>query len=92
MLNIKLILQDQIFCFIIEATVCIISNAKDSKIKPYPFCLCNILKDFTIDNMKKKKIIKKTGFKGSVHVFSVDYNIIDGNYTLEIHKYLMKIT
>ena len=55
MLNIKLILQDQIFCFIIEATVCIISNAKDSKIKPYPFCLCNILKDFTIDNMKKKK-------------------------------------
>ena len=37
-------------------------------------------------------MIKKTGFKGSVHVFSVDYNIIDGNYTLEIHKYLMKIT
>ena len=59
MLNIKLILQDQIFCFIIEATVCIISNAKDSKIKPYPFCLCNILKDFTIDNMKKKKKKKK---------------------------------
>ena len=46
-------------------------KAKDSEIKPYPLCLGNILKDFTIDNMKK------TGFKGYVHFFSVDYNFID---------------
>ena len=28
-------------------------KAKDSEIKPFPLCLCNISKDFTIDNMKK---------------------------------------
>ena len=36
-------------------------KAKDSEIKPYPLCLGNISKYFTIDNMKK------TGLKGSVH-------------------------
>ena len=30
-------------------------KVKDSEIKPYPLCLGNISKDFTIDNMKKKK-------------------------------------
>ena len=30
-------------------------KAKDSEIKPYILCLGNISKDFTIDNMKKKK-------------------------------------
>ena len=29
-------------------------KAKDSKAKPYQLCLDNILKDFTIDNMKKQ--------------------------------------
>ena len=29
-------------------------KAKDSEIKPYPICLGNISKDFTINNMKKK--------------------------------------
>ena len=35
-------------------------KAKDSEIKPYPFCLGNVSKDFTIDSMKK------TGLKGNV--------------------------
>ena len=30
-------------------------KAKDSEIKPYPLCLGNISKMFTIDNIKKKK-------------------------------------
>ena len=61
-------------------------KAKDSEIKPYPSCLGNISKDFTINNMKK------TGLKGYVHAFSVDYNIINTNGILDIHKYLMKLT
>ena len=61
-------------------------KAKDSEIKPYPFCIGNILKDFTIDG------IKRAGLKEYVHAFSVGYNIIDTNNILDIHKYLMKIT
>ena len=55
-------------------------------LKPYPFCLGNISKNFTAANLKK------TGLKGCVHAFSVDCNIIDNSDTLDIHKYLMKIT
>ena len=29
-------------------------RAKDSEIKPYPLCLSNILKGFTLDNMKNR--------------------------------------
>ena len=46
---------------------------KDSEMKPYPLSLGNISKDFTINNMKK------TGLKGSVKVFSVDYNTFYNN-------------
>ena len=31
---------------------------KDSEIKPYPLCLGNTSKDFTLDNTEKKKINK----------------------------------
>ena len=61
-------------------------KTKDSEIKPCPLCLGNILKDFTIDSMKK------TGLKREVHAVPVDYNIIGTNSILDIHKYLMKIT
>ena len=40
----------------------------------------NISKDWSVDNMKK------TGLKGCVYDFSVDY-VAD---VLDIHKYLMK--
>ena len=59
-------------------------KAKDSDIKPHPLLLGNISKDFTIDNMKKKRL------KGVVNFFSIDYNAIDTNYILGIHIYLMK--
>ena len=35
---------------------------------------------------------KKTGLNGSVKVFSVDYNPIDTNDFLDIHRYLIKET
>ena len=61
-------------------------KAKDSEIKDDTLCLGNISKDFTINNMKK------AGLKGSVKFFSVDFNPIDTNDILDIHKYLMKKT
>ena len=61
-----------------------ISKQKNFEIKGYALCLGNISKDFTINNMKK------TGLGGVVNFFSVDFNAIDTNYILDIHKYLMK--
>ena len=57
--------------------------AKNSEIKPYPFCLGNISKDFTANS------IKKTGLNGCVYDFPVEY-IIDTSKIINIHKYLMK--
>ena len=45
-------------------------TAKDSKINPYELCLGNISKDWSLDNMKK------TGLKGYVYDFSVEYHAI----------------
>ena len=59
-------------------------KTKDFEIQDYALCLGNISKDFTVNNMKK------TGLKGSVKVFSVDYNVIDTKDILNIHIYLMK--
>ena len=50
-------------------------------------CLGNISNDFTINNLKKK-----TGLKGTLIIFSVDYNAIDTNGILDIHRYLTKKT
>ena len=43
-------------------------EAKDSEIVATPLCLENISKEWSVDNMKK------TGFKGYVYNFSVDYH------------------
>ena len=59
-------------------------KAKDSEISAYPLCLGNISKDWSVDNMKK------TGLKGYVYDFSVDYDAIAVSDILDIHKYLMK--
>ena len=44
----------------------------------------NVSKDFSVDN------IKKTVLYGSVYYFSVEYDNIDVDDILDIHKYLMK--
>ena len=54
-----------------------------AEIKPYTLRLGNISIDLTID---------KTGLKWYVNGLPVDYNIIDTNIILDIHKYLMNIT
>ena len=59
-------------------------KAKNSEMKLCPLCVGNILKDFTVDNMKK------TGLYGYMYDFSVDCNTIDISDFLDIRKYLMK--
>ena len=59
-------------------------KAKYSEINPYEFCLENISKDWSVDNMKK------TSLKGFVYDFSVDYDAIEVSGILNIHKYLME--
>ena len=57
-------------------------KVKDSEIVPYPLCLANISKDFSLSNA--------TGLYGYVYDFSVDYNAITNNKIYDIHRYLMK--
>ena len=59
-------------------------KAKDSEIAAYPLCLGKISKDQSVDNMKR------SGLKGYVYDFSVDYDAIVVFDILDIHKYLMK--
>ena len=59
-------------------------NAKDSKIVASPFCLGNISKVWSVDNMKK------AGFNGYLYDFSVGYDATDVDDILVIYKYLMK--
>ena len=59
-------------------------NSKDSEILVNSLCLWNISKEWSVYNMKK------TGLKGHVYDFSVDYDAIAVVDVLDIHKYLMK--
>ena len=68
----------------VNGTKIIKFKAKDSEITPYPLCLGNISKDWSIDNMKK------TSLQGYVYDFSVDYDAIKVSDILDIHKYLME--
>ena len=68
----------------VNGTEIIKSKAKDSKISAYPLSLGNISKDWSADDMKK------TGLKGYVNDFSVDYDAIAVSDVLDIHKYLIK--
>ena len=68
----------------INATKIYQFKAKDPEINPHPLCLRKILKDFTINNMKKTRL------KGVANFFSVDYNAINTNNILDIHRHLIK--
>ena len=57
--------------FFVNGTEIHIFKAKNSEIAPYPLCLRNISKNFSVDNTKKK-----TGLNGYVYDFSVDYDAI----------------
>ena len=69
----------------VNGTEIIKFKAKDSEFTPYPLCLRNISKDWSIiDNMKK------TSLRSCVDEFSVDYDAIKVSDILDIHKYLME--
>ena len=68
----------------VNGTKIIKFKAKHSEITAYPLCLGSISKDWLVDNMKK------TGLKGYVYHFSVDYDAIGVADILDIHRYLMK--
>ena len=59
-------------------------KAKDFNIAASPLCLCNISKDWLVNNMKK------TGFTGYVYDFSADYSIVTFDDIKDLHNYLMK--
>ena len=59
-------------------------KAKDCEIVSAPFCLGNILKDWSINNMKK------TGLNRYLYDFSVGYDAIAVDNILDIHNYLIK--
>ena len=71
---------------LVNATKTYQFKANKIETKDYTLCLGNISNDFAINNMKK------TGLKGSVKLFSADFNPIDTSDILDIHKYLMKGT
>ena len=68
----------------VNGTEIIKFKAKDSEIAGYPLCSRNVSKDSSVDNMKK------TGLKGYVYDFSVDYDAIAVSDILDIYKYLME--
>ena len=59
-------------------------KAKDSEIVATPLCLGNILKDWSVDNMKK------TGLNSYIYDLSVDYAANTVGDILGIHNCLME--
>ena len=68
----------------VNGTEIIKFKAKDSETTPYELWLGNISKDWSVDNMRR------TGLKGYVYDFSVNYDAIAVSDILDIHKYLME--
>ena len=68
----------------VNGTEIIKFKANDSDIVAYAFCLGNISKGFSVDNMKKTRL------NGCFYDFSVECNAIPVDDILDIHKYLMK--
>ena len=67
--------------FFVNATKKYQLKAKDSEKKDYELCLCNVSKDFKINNMKKKTRLKLVG-----KFLSVDFNPIETNNIIGMHK------
>ena len=59
-------------------------KSKNSNTVTYPLCLGNILKDWSVDNMKD------TGLNGYVYDLSVHYDVTSVDDIKYIHEYLMK--
>ena len=68
----------------VNGTEIIKFKAKDSEIVASPLCFGNNSNDWSVDN------IVKTGLRGYVYDFSVDYDAIAVDDILDIYSYLMK--
>ena len=68
----------------VNGTEIIKFKSKDPEILPYPLCLGNISRDWSVDNLKKTRL------NGYVYGFTVDYDIIAVDDILDIHTYLIK--
>ena len=71
--------------FLVNGTEIHKFKAKDSEIVATSLCLGNILKDFSVDNMKKWICLN-----GYVYEFNIDYSAIANDKILGIHKYLIE--
>ena len=67
----------------VNGTEIIKFKAKNSNIATYPLCLGNILKDWSVDNMKD------TGLNGYAYDLSVHYDVTSVDDIKYIHEYLM---
>ena len=72
------------FLFVNTTTICQF-KAKVSEMKHYTLWLCNVSKDFSINNIKNRIRMK-------FNIFYVDFNPIDTNDIFYVHRYLMKGT
>ena len=69
---------------LVNRTEIIKFKSQDPEILPYPLCLGNISREWSVDDMKK------TGLNGYAYDFNVDYDAIAADDILDIYKYLMK--
>ena len=72
-------------CLFVNRTEFYKFKEKYSKIVATPLFLGNILKDWSVDDMRKK-----TMFNGYVNDFRVDYDATDVDDIVGIYKYLLK--
>ena len=79
-----IIMKQRVIYLFVNGTEIHKFKAKDSKVVAITLCLANISNDWSVENMKK------TGLNGCVYDFSVDYDAIAVDDTLDICKYLMK--
>ena len=67
-------------CKFVNGNEIIRFKSKHPGILPYPLCLGNISRDWSVDNMKKTRL------NWYVYDFSVDYDAIAVDDILDIHK------
>ena len=79
-----IIMKQRVIYLFVNGTEIHKFKAKDSKVVAITLCLANISNDWSVENMKK------IGLNGCVYDFSVDYDAIAVDDTLDICKYLMK--
>ena len=73
--------------FFVKATKIYQFKGKNYKAKDYKMCLGNLSKDFTIDNMKKKKKEKRKN-RIKRRIFAVKFYPIDTRDILDVQIYI----